>query len=114
METYDNEKGYLLAMKGAPERILSRCSTIYIDGEEKEMADEWKENFNTAYLELGGLGERVLGFCDYRLDDQKFPEGFAFDADEVNFPIDKFSPRPLYHDWNTRRQKVLKTFFYLS
>merc|ERR1712012_763702 len=87
-ETDDNEKGYLLAMKGAPERILSRCSTIYIDGEEKEMTDEWKENFNTAYLELGGLGERVLGFCDYRLDDQKFPEGFAFDADEVNFPIE--------------------------
>ena len=87
-ETDDGEKGHLLVMKGAPERILSRCSTIYIDGEEKEMTDEWKENFNTAYMELGGLGERVLGFCDYRLDDKKFPEGFAFDADDVNFPID--------------------------
>merc|ERR1712012_1450024 len=83
-----NDKRYLLVMKGAPERILARCSTIYIDGEEKEMNDDWKENFNNAYLELGGLGERVLGFCDYRLDDKKFPEGFAFDADEVNFPIE--------------------------
>merc|ERR1711884_219184 len=64
-ETDDGgEKGHLLVMKGAPERILSRCSTIYIDGEEKEMTDEWKENFNIAYMELGGLGERVLGFCD--------------------------------------------------
>ena len=88
-ETDDGgEKGHLLVMKGAPERILSRCSTIYIDGEEKEMTDEWKENFNTAYMELGGLGERVLGFCDYKLDDKKFPEGFAFDADDVNFPIE--------------------------
>merc|ERR1711953_689895 len=87
-ETDDGEKGHLLVMKGAPERILSRCSTIYIDGEEKEMTGEWKENFNTAYMELGGLGERVLGFCDYKLDDKKFPEGFAFDADDVNFPIE--------------------------
>merc|ERR1711936_989630 len=50
--------------------------------------DEWKDAFNQAYMELGGLGERVLGFCDFRLDDKKFPDGFAFDPDEVNFPIE--------------------------
>ena len=88
-ETDDKEeKRYLLVMKGAPERILQRCSTIVIDGEEKELNDDWKENFNNAYLELGGLGERVLGFCDFMLDAEKFPEGFTFDADEVNFPIE--------------------------
>lgn len=26
-----------------------------------------------AYLELGGMGERVLGFCDIRLSEDKFP-----------------------------------------
>merc|ERR1711881_139714 len=62
-----NDNRYLLVMKGAPERILDRCSTIVIDGEEKELTKEWREAFNTAYLELGGLGERVLGFCDYKL-----------------------------------------------
>merc|ERR1711935_191860 len=88
-ETDDKaDKSPLLVMKGAPERILAKCSTIVIDGEDKEMTDEWKENFETAYMELGGLGERVLGFCDYRLDAEKFPENFAYDADEVNFPID--------------------------
>ena len=54
-------------MKGAPERILDRCSTILINGEEKKLDDEWRESFNNAYMELGGLGERVLGFCDYYL-----------------------------------------------
>merc|ERR1719266_3133232 len=83
-----DDKRPLLVMKGAPERILDRCSTIFIDGEEKELTQEWKENFETAYMELGGLGERVLGFCDFRLDAEKFPENFAYDADEVNFPID--------------------------
>merc|ERR1719411_1839297 len=34
------------------------------------------------------MGERVLGFCHCWLDKEKFPEGFAFDADEVNFPIE--------------------------
>jgi len=87
-ETDDSDKGYLLVMKGAPERILDRCSTIIVDGKEIALSQEWKDKFNNAYMELGGLGERVLGFCDFRLDSQAFPEGFAFDADEVNFPIE--------------------------
>ena len=86
-EDKTDESFHLLVMKGAPERILERCSTILINGEEKEMIDEWKESFNNAYLELGGLGERVLGFCDFDLPADKFPEGFPFDADEINFPI---------------------------
>ena len=52
------------------------------------MDDDWKNSFENAYMELGGLGERVLGFCDFLLDIEKYPEGFAFDADEVNFPIE--------------------------
>ncbi|KAF8788539.1 sodium/potassium-transporting ATPase subunit alpha-like isoform X1 [Argiope bruennichi] len=83
----NNERCYLLAMKGAPERILDRCSTIYINGEEKVMDDEMKEAFNNAYLELGGLGERVIGFCDFILPADKFPPGYPFDADEQNFPL---------------------------
>ena len=79
---------HLLVMKGAPERILDRCSTILINGEEKKLDDEWKESFNNAYMELGGLGERVLGFCDFYLDEEKFPSGFPFDGEDVNFPLE--------------------------
>jgi len=60
-------KQYILVMKGAPERILDRCSTILLNGDEREMTQEWRDAFNQAYLELGGLGERVLGFCDLLL-----------------------------------------------
>merc|ERR1711894_694003 len=38
-------------------------------------------------MELGGLGERVLGFCDYVLPKDDYPRGFAFDPDEENFPL---------------------------
>ena len=78
---------HLLVMKGAPERILDRCTSILVNGEEKPLDDKWKEAFNNAYLELGGLGERVLGFCDLRLDPSKYPKGFAFDQEEQNFPL---------------------------
>ena len=79
---------FLLVMKGAPERILDRCSTILVNGENLELNDEWKEAFNGAYLELGGLGERVLGFCDYYLDEAKFPADFDFNAEEPNYPME--------------------------
>ena len=48
---------------------------------------DWRAAFNRAYLELGGLGERVLGFCDIRLPANEFPRGFTFDSEEVNFPV---------------------------
>ena len=57
----EEDERHLLVMKGAPERILDRCTTILMKGEELEMTDEWRTAFNNAYLELGGLGERVLG-----------------------------------------------------
>lgn len=57
----DSNSQYLLVMKGAPERILDCCSTIMVQGKEQPMDDELKEAFQNAYMELGGLGERVLG-----------------------------------------------------
>lgn len=83
-----DQEEYLLVMKGAPERILERCTSILLDGKEEEMDEKHKADFNAAYLELGGMGERVLGFCDFVLPKDKFPKGFKFETEEVNFPID--------------------------
>ncbi len=30
----------------------------------------------------------LKGFCHFSLPDDQFPEGFAFDAEEVNFPTE--------------------------
>uniref|UniRef100_A0A7N6B021 Sodium/potassium-transporting ATPase subunit alpha n=1 Tax=Anabas testudineus TaxID=64144 RepID=A0A7N6B021_ANATE len=83
-----NDNRYLLVMKGAPERILDRCSTIMLQGKEQPMDEEMKEAFQNAYMELGGLGERVLGFCHLLLPEDQYPKGFAFDTDDVNFQTD--------------------------
>uniref|UniRef100_A0A8C7XYK5 Sodium/potassium-transporting ATPase subunit alpha n=1 Tax=Oryzias sinensis TaxID=183150 RepID=A0A8C7XYK5_9TELE len=82
------ETKHILVMKGAPERILDRCSTIILQGKEQPLDAKMKDAFQNAYVELGGLGERVLGFCHLNLPDDQFPVGFAFDTDEVNFPTD--------------------------
>lgn len=79
-----DDNRYILVMKGAPERILDRCSTILMNGEELELDEKLKEAFNTAYLELGGMGERVLGFCHFFLPEDQFPQGFEFVTDEVH------------------------------
>ncbi|XP_077115951.1 potassium-transporting ATPase alpha chain 2-like [Ranitomeya variabilis] len=83
------DKGYLLVMKGAPERILDRCSTIMIGGQELPLDDEMKEKFQEAYMELGSMGERVLGFCQLMLPASMYGPGYPFDAESGNFPLDK-------------------------
>lgn len=79
---------HLLVMKGAPEIIFSRCSTVLCDGKEMPKDRIWKEKFDDAYAEFGHLGERVLGMCDYELPAEEFPEDFVFDTEHVNFPLD--------------------------
>uniref|UniRef100_A0A0N5B8S3 Sodium/potassium-transporting ATPase subunit alpha n=1 Tax=Strongyloides papillosus TaxID=174720 RepID=A0A0N5B8S3_STREA len=84
---HDQPDGYLLVMKGAPERILARCSTALIDGEVLELDDKLRSTFEKAYIDLGGMGERVLGFCDLKLNATEYPKGFSFNPDELNFPL---------------------------
>ncbi|XP_012664948.1 potassium-transporting ATPase alpha chain 2 [Otolemur garnettii] len=86
-ETEDpNDKRFLLVMKGAPERVLEKCSTVMIHGEEQPLDKSTAKAFHMAYMELGGLGERVLGFCHLYLPADKFPENYSFDIDTMNFP----------------------------
>ncbi|XP_051842588.1 potassium-transporting ATPase alpha chain 2-like [Antechinus flavipes] len=86
-ETDDpNDKRFLLVMKGAPEKILEKCSTIMINGQEQPLDESSVEAFQDAYMALGGLGERVLGFCHLYLPEDEFPDTYSFDLETMNFP----------------------------
>uniref|UniRef100_A0A671DP13 Sodium/potassium-transporting ATPase subunit alpha n=1 Tax=Rhinolophus ferrumequinum TaxID=59479 RepID=A0A671DP13_RHIFE len=86
-ETDDpSDKRFLLVMKGAPEKVLEKCSTIMLNGREQPLDESIAKAFHTAYMELGGLGERVLGFCHLYLPADEFPETYSFDVDAMNFP----------------------------
>ncbi|XP_055344197.1 sodium/potassium-transporting ATPase subunit alpha-2-like [Paramacrobiotus metropolitanus] len=79
---------HLVVMKGAPEVVVGRCETILVNGKTEKLGKKWEEKFQEMYDELGELGERVIGFCDCELDETEFPEGYEFNVEEKNFPLD--------------------------
>jgi len=60
MDDGRQHESYLLVMKGAPERIIDRSSTILIDGVGQPMTDEWRAAFDQAYLELKSRHGQIL------------------------------------------------------
>jgi sodium/potassium-transporting ATPase subunit alpha len=69
-----------LFFKGAPERVLTRCSKILINGEEADFTEELREEVNKANATFGGLGERVLAFAKYNLPADKYSKEYQFDV----------------------------------
>ena len=51
----------LLNLQGAPEKIVSMCSTILVNDIEYDLNELWKKEIDLTYATMGGLGERVLG-----------------------------------------------------
>jgi len=86
-QTEDVDERYLVAMKGAPEMIWERCSTIFVDGEDKPMTQELKNSFESAMAQLAGGGNRLIGFCDLMLPADKYPPGTTFDPENVDIPL---------------------------
>lgn len=68
-------------LKGAPERVLTRCSKILINGQEQDFTPELREEVNKANSDFGKLGERVLAFAKYNLPADKYPKSdYKFDV----------------------------------
>lgn len=77
-----------LCMKGAPERVMERCSTILTKNGVVPFDDKAKTTVNEQLAFMMERGERCLGFAKMDLDPAKFPVNFAFDTEEINFPMD--------------------------
>eukprot|EP00644_Phytophthora_capsici_P012019 jgi/Phyca11/543559/estExt2_Genewise1Plus.C_PHYCAscaffold_120436 len=70
-------------MKGAPEVIVKRCSTILSEtGEEFPMNEALMNEFTRAYERFGNKGRRVLAFATRRFQSASA----KFSEDENNFP----------------------------
>jgi sodium/potassium-transporting ATPase subunit alpha len=72
--------GLTVYMKGAPERILTRCSKLLVDGREIDFTPELREEVATANSDFGKLGERVLAFAKYTLPRDKYSSSYKFDV----------------------------------
>jgi magnesium-transporting ATPase (P-type) len=60
-------------LKGAPERVLNRCTKILLNGEEVAFTDELRSEVTEANKSFGALGERVLAFARCDLPADKYP-----------------------------------------
>lgn len=88
IHTVPNESRYLLLMKGAPERIVERCSTMLLESGEITNDAANKELVAKANENLANRGERVLGFAHYWLPEDQFPIGCEWTRDdEPTFPL---------------------------
>ena len=70
---------FSIFLKGAPERILTRCSKILINNEEVDFTDELRDEVNEANNTFGEIGERVLAFAKCSLPADKFTNDYQFD-----------------------------------
>ncbi|XP_076389170.1 sodium/potassium-transporting ATPase subunit alpha-2 isoform X2 [Megachile rotundata] len=90
MSIHQDEDGYTMILKGAPEIILEKCSHILnSDGETKEVTPLDLTISRRACAELGYIGERVLAYCDLHLPASKYGVDFKFNTDSAstyNFP----------------------------
>ncbi|CAJ0559314.1 unnamed protein product, partial [Mesorhabditis spiculigera] len=77
---------HILVLKGAPERVLAMSTTMSTEEGPKPIDDNIRKQFQKAYDDLGGMGERVLGFAELILPPDQFPPGFAFDLENPNYP----------------------------
>lgn len=74
----DNMYVYL---KGAPERVINRCSTLLVrDHKEIPLSENVLEQIKNANKRFGGMGERVLAFARTKLDQNKFKKNYQFDV----------------------------------
>ena len=82
-----HENGDLtLFIKGAPERIVSLCSSYVDGGSIKPWTQATTESFNRAYECFAGRGQRVLAFAKLNLSGDSFPSTTVFSRESKNYP----------------------------
>lgn len=78
---------YLVCFKGAPERVLERCSTVAFGNETRNLNEETKIAYTESCYALANNGERILGFADLELSPSIYHVDYRFEADPPNFPL---------------------------
>lgn len=77
---------HFLTMKGAPEVILPRCRVAAVKAGTADIS-RVRGEVEKAITDMAYLGERVLAFADLELDSNKYPFGYQFNGEDINFPI---------------------------
>lgn len=68
----NSSENFALFMKGAPERVLPRCTKILSDGVPVKISTDIRVKTISSYERLSGYGERVIAFAYTNLDERHF------------------------------------------
>lgn len=79
-----------LYIKGAPERVLGKCSTYLKQGQILPIDDVFAQNYETAYNYMASRGHRVIGCAQALLPRDKYPVDYVFSKNEVNYPTSDY------------------------
>lgn len=78
---HPTKKGFMVAIKGAPDVLLPHCSKVLLNGQEVELTAERKKGIEAQITAMAGQALRVLGFA-YRNFDVK-PDEAAMEEELV-------------------------------
>lgn len=77
-----------LYMKGAPEIVLEYCTKVLTESGIQPMTPHSKKELKENFIKLANMGERVIGYGEYKLAREIYPIGYKFDVQERNFPLE--------------------------
>jgi sodium/potassium-transporting ATPase subunit alpha len=81
------EENITVYIKGAPEKILNRCSHILENGNERLFDEVQRANVDFANDTFGSTGERVLAFAKLELDPERYGKGAEVGTPGYQFDV---------------------------
>ncbi|KAJ6606312.1 aminophospholipid-transporting P-type ATPase [Mycena vulgaris] len=73
-------------IKGAPERVLAKCSTHLKDGVMEPITDEFRATYDEAYNYMASRGHRVIACAQALLPAAQYPAEHEFSRKDMNYP----------------------------
>ncbi|KAI0956666.1 hypothetical protein AcW1_005290 [Taiwanofungus camphoratus] len=79
-----------LYIKGAPERVLAKCSTYLKNGNIEPITDAFKDAYDEAYNYMASRGHRVIACAQSLLPSDTYDASYPFSKNDGNYPSADF------------------------
>jgi sodium/potassium-transporting ATPase subunit alpha len=77
---------YVALLKGAPEKIVSKCSFVFDKGNIREKTYSDTRKIENTYERMASRGQRVIGFAFQMLPGHVYHEDYKFELSPPNYP----------------------------
>lgn len=72
------EDNITVYLKGAPDKVITRCTNVLVDGKVVPIDKNVRQRFELANEKFANNGERVLGFASIHLNPEHFTKKPAY------------------------------------